>query len=60
MDWKLFPIAVCIMAVAALLAILYGAVKMWKSNNKFISFIYLLIAVSIGIGIYFLIGPLTK
>ena len=56
MNWTLLQIVPAIFLVAVFLLLLWGARQMWKTNNKFLSFIFFLIAAGAGIAIYALYG----
>lgn len=56
MDWNLLSIVPMIFLVLLFLVMLWGANQMWKINNKFVAFIFLAVAVTIGIAFYALYG----
>ena len=56
MDWNLLAVVPPIFMGVMLLVLLWGARQMWKVNNKFIAFVFLVMAVAIGIAFYALYG----
>lgn len=56
MDWNLFGLVMPILFVIVLLVLLYGAYTMWKTNSKFLAFIFIALAVACGILGYSLYG----
>ena len=56
MNWNLLAIVPPIMLGVLLLVMLYGTVQMWKVNKKFLAFIFLALAVAVGITMYSLYG----
>lgn len=55
MNWDLLKVVTAIILVAFLLVDLWGVGKLWK-GSKFLSFVFILIAVAIVIFLYFLYG----
>lgn len=56
MDWNLLAVVPPIFMGVMLLVLLWGARQMWKTNNKFLAFVFLALAVAVGIAIYALYG----
>lgn len=52
MDWQLLGIIPPIFLALGVLVFLWGARQMWKVNNKFLGFIFLVVAVALGIMFY--------
>ena len=56
MDWKLLSVIPPILMGVVMIVLLYGVGKAWKTNNKFLAIIYLVLAVVGGIAIYAIYG----
>lgn len=56
MDWNLLAVVPPIFMGVMLLVLLWGVKQMWKTNNKFLAFVFLALAVAVGIAIYALYG----
>lgn len=56
MDWKLFSIVPAIFLGIFIIVLLWGVGRAWKSDNKFIAFVLLALAVAVGIGFYAIYG----
>ena len=56
MDFNLITIAFAIMLAILILVLLWGVGRAWKTNNKFIAFILLVLAIASGIGFYAIYG----
>ena len=56
MDWNLLAVVPPIFMGAMILVLLYGVRQMWKINNKFLAFVFLVLAVGMGITMYALYG----
>ena len=55
-DWELLGLVPPIMMGIMMLVLLYGVHVMRKTNNKFLAFVFLLLAVGLGIMIYAMYG----
>lgn len=56
MDWNLLSYVPMILCVLFILVLIWGVGKMWKSNNKFLAFIFIGLAVAMCILFYALYG----
>lgn len=56
MDWNLITIAFAIILALFILVLLWGVGRAWKTNNKFIAFVLLALAVAMGVGFYAIYG----
>lgn len=56
MDWQLLSIVPAILMVIIIIVLLWGVKNAWKSNNKFIAFVLLAVAVADGIAFYAIYG----
>lgn len=56
MNWNLLALVPPILLGIMILVMLYGVVQMWKVNRKFLAFIFLALAVALGILMYSLYG----
>lgn len=56
MDWNLLAVVPPILMGVFLIVLLWGVKQMWKTNNKFLAFVFLALAVAVGIAIYALYG----
>ena len=56
MDWNLLAIVPPIFMGLFLIVLLWGVGQMWKINNKFLAFVFLVMAIAIGIAMYALYG----
>ena len=56
MDWELFSIVPAILLGIFFIVLLYGVGKAWKTNNKFYAFVFLTLAVAIGVMFYAIYG----
>lgn len=55
-NWELLGMVPPIMMGIMMLVLLYGVNVMRKTNNKFLAFVYLLLAVALGIALYAIYG----
>ena len=56
MDWNLLSTAMAIMLGLFIIILLWGAGRAWKTNNRFIAFVLVVLAVAVGIGFYAIFG----
>lgn len=56
MDWNLLSIVPAIMMVILFIVLIYGVIRAWKTNNKFLAFVYLASDVALGIAFYAIYG----
>lgn len=55
-NWDLLGLVPPIFMGIMMLVLLYGVGQMWKINNKFLSFVFLLLAIVLGIAFYSIYG----
>lgn len=55
-NWNLLGTVPAIFMGCMILVLLWGVRQMWKSNNKFLAFVFLIIAVAMGIMMYSIYG----
>ena len=55
-NWDLLGMVPPIFMGIMMLVLLYGVGQMWKINNKFLSFVFLLLAIVLGIAFYSIYG----
>ena len=56
MNWNLITIAFAIILAIFIIVLLWGVGRAWKTNNKFIAFVLLVLAVAASIGFYAIFG----
>lgn len=56
MDWKLFSVVPAIMLCVLFVVLIYGVIRAWKTNNKFIAFVYFALSIAAAITFYAFYG----